>query len=138
MGFLSGSNPIKPAGFYWVGPTSSNPGYNSVPDISITNYKNIKFQWNVGDDPMGSDHLPIVIHLFDKLIISSGLPLSNDVRSQKRPKFCLKNFDKELFSVIIQEKIKSLSLTQGSKDLLQIWCDFILDCSFAYDRCNNI
>jgi len=121
---------------------SATTGYNSVLDISITNHRNIKFEWNVGDDPMGSDHLPIVIHLFDKLIISSGVPLSNDIRSRKRPKLCLKNFDKELFSVIIQEKIKSLPPTQGSKDPLQNWCDFILDCSLMagtiiYDGSGN-
>jgi len=31
--------------------------YTNVPDISITNCKNFKLEWNVRDDPMGSDHL---------------------------------------------------------------------------------
>jgi len=67
---------------------------------------------------MGSDHLPIVIHLFNKLIILSGILPNNTVRSQRRPKHCLKNFDKELFLIIIQEKIKSLPSTHGFKDPL--------------------
>jgi len=117
-------------------------GYKSVPDISLTNHKNIEFEWIVGDDPMGSDHLPIVIHLSNKLLISSGALLSNDIRPQKRPKLCFRNFDKDIFSILIQEKIKSLSSTQGLKDPLQIWCDFILDCSLMagaiiYDGSGN-
>jgi len=107
-----------------------------------THHRNIEFEWIVGDDPMGSDHLPIVIHLFNKLLISSGVPLSNDVRPQKRPKLCFRNFDKDIFSILIQEKIKSFPSTQGLKDPLQIWCDFILDCSLmagaiVYDGFGN-
>jgi len=68
---------------------------------------------------MGSDHLPIVIHLFNKLVIPSGNLLNNNIRSQKRPKLCLKNFDKELFPIIIPEKINSPPSMQSSKDPLQ-------------------
>jgi len=51
-------------------------------------------------------------------------------------------FDKELFPIIIQEKIKSLPSTRGFKDPLQIWHDFILDCSLMagaiiYDGLGN-
>jgi len=56
----------------------ASTNYNSVPDISITNCRNINFEWDVGEDPMGSDHLPIVIHLFNKLVISSGNLLNNN------------------------------------------------------------
>jgi len=53
---------------------------------------------------MGSDHLPIVIHLFNKLIISSDILSYNIAKSHRRPKLCLKNFDKELFPIIIQSR----------------------------------
>jgi len=67
--------------------------------------------------------------------------LNNNQRTQKRPKLCLKNFDKE-FLLLIQEKIDSLSLEQSSKDPMQIWYKFIVDCSLKtgaiiYDGLDN-
>jgi len=95
---------------------SATADYNSVPDISITNHTNIKFDWSLGDDPMGSDHMPIMIHLFDNLTISSRISMFSDINSQKRPKLCLRNFDKDLFTTLIQEKINFLPSAQVSDD----------------------
>jgi len=40
---------------------SADQCFISAPDLTITNSLNIDFRWSIGDDPMGSDHLPIVI-----------------------------------------------------------------------------
>jgi len=107
---------------------SATTNYNSVPDVSITNCRNIKFEWSIGDDPMGSDHIPVIIHLSNSLASSLRTSPNNSLEYRNRPKICLKNFDKELFKIKVQKEINSLT-DSPSEDALEIWEDFILNCS---------
>jgi len=40
---------------------SANINYTSRPDITLVNSNQLVCSWSVEEDPMGSDHLPIVI-----------------------------------------------------------------------------
>jgi len=78
---------------------------------------------------MESDHLPITVERSYKLIHSLK-DFSNSYHNiPRRPKLSLNNFDKTFFPILILENINSLSLHNNILDPLQIWYDFIMDCS---------
>jgi len=54
---------------------SASKDYTSVLDISITNSTNLTLNWSVFDDPIGSDHLPI-ISITNESRISMDNPLN--------------------------------------------------------------
>jgi len=51
---------------------SASKNYISVPDLSITNCKNFKIKWSIGEDSMRSNHLPIIIDITNKFGILSN------------------------------------------------------------------
>jgi len=94
--------------------------YKNIPDLSITNCNNFNIKWSIGDDLTRSDHLPIIIDFSNKYAYSLSNASNNNFRTQKRSKLYLKDFE-ELFPI--------LPLFQSSKDPLQVWYEFIVDCS---------
>jgi len=59
---------------------SVNINYISCPDVTLIKSSLYTFSWNVGDDPIGSDHLPIKISIKNKSDSSSS-----ENSKQKRP-----------------------------------------------------
>jgi len=121
---------------------SATGDYRSVPNISITNCKNLDFNWSIGVDPLGSDHLSIVVEFSSKLISSLRDSPFSSHKFQRKLRLSLNNFDRNLFPVFVQEKFKMFSLNQNLIDLLVSWYECILDCvlkaeAVLYDGLGN-
>jgi len=83
---------------------SASPNYNSVPDLTITNSLNFGFVWTVGKNPIGSDHLPILV---DLLINNHHPSIDSDTligNNSDRPMLSLKFVDKKLFPILINNE----------------------------------
>jgi len=78
---------------------------------------------------LGSDPLPIIVECSNRLVYSLNEVLNTNHSISKRPKLSLKNFDKELFPILIQKRINTLSFCHSSIDPLQAWYEYIFDCS---------
>jgi len=68
---------------------SASKDYISVPDIFITNSTNLTLNWTVFDDPIGSDHLPIIISITNDLSVNMNNLEKFDNNNKMRPKIIL-------------------------------------------------
>jgi len=121
---------------------SATPNYNSVPDLTVTNSTRLDFSWQVGEDPLGSDHLPVEVIVSKKTALFNYSTLRVDMDTSKRSKLSLKNFDGKLFPLLVQNGIAELSSICEKLDPLQSWYDFIVLCSLKagavlYDGLGN-
>jgi len=108
---------------------SASLNYVSVPDITITNCTDQDFRWTVGEDPMGSDHLPVTVIFSNRITLSEACVPPFDYNTPKKPKLSLNNFDKDFFPLIVREGMNTLSLDHCLVDPLQSWYDLILECA---------
>jgi len=108
---------------------SASFNHRSVPDISFTDCSDFVFGWSVGEDSMGSDHLPVSIVLSNGNVFRRGFVSSAFSDVPKKPELSLVNFDKSLFPLLVEGRINSVSSGIGLLDPLHSWYDLILECA---------
>jgi len=104
---------------------SASKNYISIPDLSIINSKNLNIKWNIEEDPIGSNHLPI------KLFITGKPNVNPDKRClleghRSPPRICLGDFDKDLFAETIKKKFV-MSINLEGNDSLSSWYDLVME-----------
>jgi len=98
---------------------SATPNYNSIPDLACTNSYKLDFDWRVGKDPLGSDHLLVEVTISEKndMVKDIRSELENDM--VKRSKLSLKDLDKKIFPILVQSGMENLSSDNDELDPLQ-------------------
>lgn len=95
---------------------SANKNHVSAPDLTITLSEMAEVcSWEVLDDPVGSDHLPVFIGLREKFIDNGGDKV-------ERPKLLLTCFDSELFNKHLIESfaVENFKSSNGA-ELYEDW-----------------
>jgi len=77
---------------------SANANYVSCPDITLIKSELWNFTWSVRDDPLGSDHLPIDINIYNRKESKQVKGLNSN-----RLRLSLNHLDKKLFTLLVSK-----------------------------------
>jgi len=103
---------------------SANRFHVSYPDLSLFNSSLITLNWNVMDDPMGSDHLPIIISTEPVKYI-----YNNSNRYKERPKLLLNQMDKKVFGLLVSGKLFCAPTGNNGAENYLWWHNSIIECA---------
>jgi len=104
---------------------SANVNHISCPDITLIKSKSYNFTWNVGDDPIGSNHLPIEINVYVKnSLIHRGKSGSN------RPRLFLNYLDKKLINLLVTQHMSQFLFESEAILFYDKWYNTVIECSF--------
>jgi len=104
---------------------SANIDYISYPDIILIKSNSYNFSWSVGEDPLGSDHLPIEI-----IIKYKNESNSSSNSTSNHPKISLNHLNKKLFQALVSQHMFHLHLElEGNQLYDDKWYTTIIECS---------
>lgn len=104
---------------------STNNSHISVPDISLISPSLVdSCFWRTLEDPMGSDHIPIVIHIGLVSNFDASIPF-------RRPKLFISKLNKKVFHQLTSEVFETMSsLHLTGAEYYDKWHNLMLDCCF--------
>jgi len=78
----------------------------------------------VRDDPLGSDHLPININMYNRKESSQSKDFNPN-----RPKLSLNRLDKRLFALLVSEHMSLIPFDVEAAQQYEKWYNVIIECS---------
>jgi len=102
---------------------SANINHISCPDITLFKPGHLRCSWSVEEEPMGSDHLPIIINATINLS-----HLNPNCEASGRPRLSSSSLDRKLFYALISSRLAVPQIGLSGIQLYQDWIEVILDC----------
>jgi len=103
---------------------SASARYVSCPDITLVKPGIWRFSWCVGDDPLGSDHLPIDINF-----VINNEPDSGTNCNPIRTRLSLNHLDRRCFAMLVANHMSSIPMDIEAVQQYEKWHNVVIECS---------